>query len=73
MIKEGNKDFKNSNKYWICDYVYIDNYVKVRDNCHTTGKYRSIVHRDCNINVRLDSKIPVVFHNLKYYDSHLSM
>ena len=31
------------------------------------------MHRDCNINVKLNHKIPVVFQNLKNYDSHLIM
>ena len=35
--------------------------------------YRGSAHRDCNINVELNHKIPVVFHNLKKYDSHLIM
>ena len=52
---------------------YIDNDVKVRDHCHITGKYRGSVHRNCNINLKLDHKIPVVFHNLKNYGSHLIM
>ena len=30
-------------------------------------------HRDCNINVKLNHRISVVFHNLKNYDSHLIM
>ena len=29
-----------------------------------TGKYRGSAHRGCNINVKLNHKIPVVFHNL---------
>ena len=38
-----------------------------------TGKHRGSAHRDCNINVKLNHKIPVVFHNLKNHDSHLIM
>ena len=73
MTKEGNEDFENSSKCWICDNDYINDDVKVRDNCHVSGKYRGSMHRDCNINVKLNHKIPVVFYNLKIYDSHLVM
>ena len=51
--------------------ILIDNDVKVRDPCHITEKYRGSAHRDCNINLKLNQKIPVVFHNLKNYDSNL--
>ena len=44
---------------------------KVRDHCHITGKHRGSAHRDCNNNLKLNHKIPMVFHNLKNYDSHL--
>ena len=37
----------------------------VRDHRHITGKYRGLAHRDCIINVKVNPKIPVVFHNLK--------
>ena len=47
--------------------------VKVGNHCHITGKYRVSVHRDCNISVKLNHKIPVVFHNLKNYESHFIM
>ena len=73
MTKESNEDFKNSRKYWICDNDYIDTDVKVRDHCLITGKYRGSANRDCNINLRLNHKIPIVFHNLKNYGSHLFM
>ena len=71
MTKEDNKDFENSTKCWICDNDYIDGDVKVRDHCYITGKYRGSVHRDCNINVKLNHEIPVIFHTLTNYDSHL--
>ena len=47
--------------------------VKVRDHCHVTGKYRGSAHLVCNLNFNLTNKIPVVFHNLKGYDSHFIM
>ena len=71
--KEENEDFENSAKCWICDNDYTDGGVKVRDHCPITGKFRGSAHRDNHINVNLNHKIPVVFHNLKDYDSHLIM
>ena len=50
-----------------------DNDVKVKDHCLITRKYRGSAHRDFNINVELNYKIPAVFHSLKNYDSHLIM
>ena len=73
MIKEGNGNFKISTKCWIYDNDCIDNDVKVRYHCHITGKYRDSAQRDCIINLKLNHKIPVVFHNLKNNDSHLFM
>ena len=73
MTKEDNEDFKNSTKYWICDDDFVDNDVKVRDHCHITENYKDSVNRDCNINFKLNYKIPFEFHNLKNYDYHLIM
>ena len=66
-------DLKNFTKCWIHDNDYVDDDLKVRDHCHITGKYRGSAYRDCNINIKLNHKIPVVFNNLKHYDSHLIM
>ena len=73
IVKKDNEDFENSTKWCICDNDYIDNDVKLRDHCHITGKYKGSAHRDCNINVKLNHKVSVVFHNLKNYDLHLIM
>ena len=54
-----------------CDNNYVDGYVKVRNHCHITRKYIGSGKRDCNINVKLNHKIPVLFHNLKKYDFYL--
>ena len=73
MTKEDNKGFNNSTKCWICANDYVDNDVKIRDHCHVTGKYRGSAYRYYNINLKLNHKIHVVFHNSKMYDSHLIM
>ena len=58
---------------WIWGNVYVEGDVKVRDHCHITGKCRGSAHRDCNIKVKFNHKTPIVFQNLKNYDSHLIM
>ena len=45
----------------------------MRDHCHITRNYGGSVHNDCNLNIKLKYKIPVVFHNWKNYDSCLIM
>ena len=59
MTKKGNEGFKNSAKCWICDNDYVDNDVKVKDHCHTTGKYRGSAYIDCNINLKSQSSCRV--------------
>ena len=64
---------KNSTKFWICHNSYVDGDVKVRNYCHISGRNRISVHRGCNIDVKLNHKISVVFHNLKKYYLHLNL
>ena len=52
MTKKDNEDFKNSTKFWICDNTYVDNDLKVRDQCHIIRKDGGSAHRDCNINLK---------------------
>ncbi len=44
---------------------------KCRDHCHITGKYRGAACNKCNLRMRVPMFVPVLFHNLEGYDSHL--
>ena len=65
--------FQSSNKCWICNKLFTEEDKKVRDHDHITGKYWRSVHSNCNINLRLTEKVPVIFHYLTGYDIHLIM
>ena len=68
---EENGLFELTNICWIYDKLIDVSDDKVRDHCHITGKYRGAAHYSCNINLKVTKKVPVIFHNLKGYDSHL--
>ena len=71
MTRENYEDFENSTKYWICDNVYVEGSVKITDNFNISGNYRDSAFGDCNIKVKLNHEIPIVFYKLKNYDSHI--
>ena len=64
------EDFERATECWICQGK-LKGDDKVRDHCHYTGKYRGAAHNKCNLKYKKPSFIPVVFHNLSGYDSHL--
>ena len=68
--------FKLMDKCHICGEKYTDKDVRVRDHCHVTGRFRGSAHQECNLKLRIkpeDIKIPIIFHNLRGYDSHFIM
>ena len=73
------KQFNEATKCWICkgefdDTPDVKGYrkgEKVRDHCHYTGRFRGAAHNFCNLKYKKPKFIPVVFHNLSGYDSHL--
>ena len=71
MNEEEEHLFQQSNSCWICKELINNDEEKVRNHCHITSKFRRAAHWSCNINFQLTKKIPVIFHNLKGYDSHL--
>ena len=43
----------------------------VRHHEHISGQYRGWTHRDCNLPMRKQYKLPVFFHNGRNYDNHM--
>jgi hypothetical protein len=62
ITPEQEREFQEEKNCSICGEELGED--RVRDHCHVTGKYRGAAHNIC---------IPVVFHNLRGYDSHLIM
>ena len=76
MTKDDEDDFQKAKGCHICNKKYTEKDIRVRDHCHITGKYRGSAHQVCNLELRLNPeelKIPVIFHNLRGYDSHFLM
>ena len=76
MTKDDTVNFEKATGCYICDKEYTEKDIRVRDHCHITGKYRGSAHQECNLKLRLNPdelKIPVIFHNLRGYDSHFIM
>ena len=71
MSEEKEHLFQQSNSCSICKKLIDNDEEKVRDHYHVTGKFRGTTHGSCNINLQLTKKFPVIFHNLRGYDSHL--
>ena len=67
---EENEGFERNNICWICGKL-IEFNDKVKDHCHISGKYRGSSHWSCNIKLKISKKVPVIFHKLRGYDSHL--
>ena len=71
MSAEEEEKFQLTNSCWICDKLFDVGDDKITDHCHITGKYRGAAHWSCNVNLKLSKKFPVIFYNLRGYDSHL--
>ena len=74
MTREDRQAHNRATTCHVCQKLLAGD--SVRDHCHITGKYRGAAHNTCNLKLRLNPKttvIPVAFHNLRGYDSHLLM
>ena len=69
FTKEDEKQFNKASDCWLCGEELGND--RVRDHCHYTGRYRGATHNNCNLNYSKPKGVPVFFHNLTGYDSHL--
>ena len=79
--EEEEERFQLSNICWICNKLFDVSDNKVRDHYHhVTGKYRGAAHWSCNVNFKRTNpnpnpkrtkRVPVIFHILEGYNSHL--
>ena len=65
------KDYRCVSSCHICFKPFWEDKPKVRDHCHYTGRYRGPAHVGCNLQYKIPSYIPIMFHNLLGYDAHL--
>ena len=59
----------------IINVGYVINYFlkkikKLRDHDHIARKCRGSAHSNCNINLNLPKKVPLIFHNLRGNNGH---
>ena len=71
MSAKEEERFRLSDICWICNKLFDVSDNKVRHHCHVAGKYRGAAHWSCNVNFKMTKKVPVIFHDLEGYDSHL--
>ena len=73
MTQEDEINFENATNCTICGDIFSNTSGKARDHCPVSGKFRGAACSDCNLNFQQPTFIPVFFHNLRGFDSHLLM
>ena len=71
LTKKQWKDYKKVSSCHICFKPFKEGNRKARDHCHYSGIYRGAAHLLCNLQYKIPSYIPILFHNLSGYDAHL--
>eukprot|EP01050_Picozoa_sp_SAG11_P027702 SAG11_NODE_7121_length_1189_cov_231.339450_1_plen_191_part_10 len=75
MTAKDEDNFEKADCCHLCKKPFVSGEKPVRDHDHLTGQYRGAAHNKCNLEEgkkrTRNFKIPVFFHNLKNYDSHI--
>ncbi|XP_042912167.1 uncharacterized protein [Parasteatoda tepidariorum] len=56
---------------YMCNRRFTESNYKVKDHCHLTQRFRGPSRNECNLKATVPDFIPIIFHNLSGYDSHL--
>jgi len=71
MTDEDKINFDFATRCWICQKDFVEGDKKISDHCHYSGKFRGAAHNSCNLLFRKPKIVPVFFHKLSGYDSHI--
>jgi len=72
MTEEDKINHEKASNCWICLQKLNNDKVADHDHFKPNNNYRGAAHNECNLKLNNKGyKIPVIFHNLKGYDSHL--
>jgi hypothetical protein len=81
MTEETEAQFRRTTHCYICNRMFNDKLIKVRDHSHigVTGdsqsphysNYRGAACQSCKLNLQNPNFIPIFFHNFRGYHSHL--
>ena len=77
LTDDENKSYEEQEACHICEGKFCkaedeENYKKhqkVKDHCHSTGKFRRAAHSKCNLRYKFPKVIPIIIHNASY-DTH---
>ena len=71
LSNEEKRHHEKATSCYVCKCSFTAENRKVREHCHVLGNYRGAACNMCNLGMKMTKTIPVIFHNLKGYDSHL--
>jgi hypothetical protein len=71
LTEEQIKTYNESKICYLCQNEFSKKNYKCRDHNHLDGEYRGAACRICNLNNRKPRVLPICFHSLSSYDSHL--